>query len=458
MNLPAKLLACCSFTLLIQGCIAPSPPPLPTEKPSEIQIDPWWQELNDASLNTLVNTIIKDNLSLQMAQQRVLQAYATLENKKASTLPSASLSGAKSYQDELKGVESKKESYTATLSASYEVDLFNKKRDAIQAQNATFQSTQEALHVTGISLVAELANAWYTLGYKQESLALLEEQFKVATTILTLTQLSFQNGTNSITDVWQQEQYIKNLEAQKITLIGDIEAQKRAINLLLGRSALEALDLAKEAKLITLPPQPEVGIPATKLLARPDVRQAFFSLESSNYSLSEAIKNQYPSLNLSLNTVATATHFSNLLDTIIATATATLSGTLFDAGAKEDLVKKALFISKESSLSYKQTLLEAFKEVQDALENEKTKTLYLHHLDERLALAKIILERQEAKYRYGMVGYLSVLNAQESLQELEQTRLSQHLELLKYRIALHRSLAGGMMTYDVNNEWRNYDR
>ncbi|MCD8477519.1 MAG: hypothetical protein LRY68_06125 [Sulfurospirillum sp.] len=55
----------------------------------------------------------------------------------------------------------------------------------------------------------------------------------------------------------------------------------------------------------------------------------FFSLESSNYSLSEAIKNQYPSLNLSLNTVATATHFSNLLDTIIATATATLSGTLF---------------------------------------------------------------------------------------------------------------------------------
>ena len=214
MNLPAKLLACCSFALLIQGCIAPSPPPLPTQKPSEIQIDPWWQELNDASLNTLVNTIIKDNLSLQMAQQRVLQAYAILENKKASTLPSASLSGAKSYQDELKGVESKKESYTATLSASYEVDLFNKKRDAIQAQNATFQSTQEALHVTGISLVAELANAWYTLGYKQESLALLEEQFKVATTILTLTQLSFQNGTNSITDVWQQEQYIKNLEAQ----------------------------------------------------------------------------------------------------------------------------------------------------------------------------------------------------------------------------------------------------
>lgn len=127
MNLPAKLLACCSFTLLIQGCIAPSPPPLPTQKPSEIQIDPWWQELNDASLNTLVNTIIKDNLSLQMAQQRVLQAYATLENKKASTLPSASLSGAKSYQDEIKGVESKKENYTATLSASYEVDLFNKK-------------------------------------------------------------------------------------------------------------------------------------------------------------------------------------------------------------------------------------------------------------------------------------------------------------------------------------------
>jgi outer membrane protein, multidrug efflux system len=458
MNLPCKLLACCSMALLFQGCIAPTPPVLPTPKPLEAHLDPWWQELHDTHLTTLANTVISENLSLQMAQQRVLQAYATLENKKASNFPSASLSGAKAHQDELRGVESKKESYTATLSASYEVDLFGKRSDTIEAQNALFRSTQEALHVTGISLVAELANAWYSLGYKQESLALLEEQFKVAHTILTLTQLSRQNGTNSITDVWQQEQYIKNLEAQKITLIGDIETQKRAINLLLGRSALDTLDVAKEAKLIALPPQPDVGIPASKLLARPDVRQAFFTLESSNYSLSEAIKNQYPSLNLSLNTVASATHFSNLLDTIIATATATLGGTLFDAGAKEDLVKKALFLSKESSLAYKQTLLEAFKEVQDALENEKTHTLYLHHLDERIALAKVILERQQAKYRFGMVGYLGVLNAQESLQELEQTRLSKQLDLLKYRIALHRSLAGGMMEYDVINEWRKYDR
>jgi len=443
--------------IILGGCIAPSPLPLPSFPSSEVKIDPWWHELQDATLNQLVDEALNTSLSFQAAQQRVLQAYATLHTQQASNFPTLSLFGSATGQNELKGVEVQKESYTATLGASYEVDLFGKRHDAINAQEATYLATYETMQINGISLVADLANTWYTLAYKQASLQLLNDQKEVALKILALTKLKHTSGQNSITDVWQQIQYIKSLDAQAITLNGDIQTQIRAINLLLGRSVLSDLPQASSAILINLPPQPEVGIPATKLLQRPDIKKAFYALKSTDDALSEAIKNQYPTLTVSLSSIATSSQFSSLLDNLIGSAVASLSGTLFDAGAKESLVKKALFTTNEYALTYKQTLLEAFGEVEDALEAEKTQTQYLNQLNERVYLARIIFERQKAKYEYGVETYLNILNAQASLQELEQTKLLKQQALISERIALHRSLAGGLLEYDVDHEWRKND-
>lgn len=451
-------LASLGLVFLLSGCIAPTPSPLPTPPPQTLQTDRWWIELGDKHFDLLVSDALRESLSLQAAKERILQAYATVHNKQALKGPSLAASMGASVQEELKGVESYQDSYTATLSASYEIDIFGRKNDALNAAEASFLASFEALHVSSISLVAELANAWYTLGYKKQSLSLLEEQLDVARKILSIAKLKHQSGKNSITDVWQQEQYIASLKSQRTTLEGDIEAQKRSINLLLGRSALSPLPLESSATLITLPPQPEVGIPATRLLNRPDVKQAYYNLLSSNASLAEAIKNQYPSLNvsLSLSSAKNVTHFSDLLDTILGSAVASLSGTLFDGGSKEALVIQAHALSKERSLSYKQTMLQAFYDVNEALEREKNLQMYLHQLHNRTTLANAILERQSEKYLFGVVEYLSVLNAQQSLQELQQTTLSKHLEQIKYRISLHRSLGGSFIEHDIEKEWRNY--
>ena len=445
---------------LLTGCVNPDIPPLPVHSmrsESNTTDHQWWREFNDAHLNHLVESALKESLTLSMAKQRVLQSYALVQTQKAANLPSVSASMSGGGQDELKGNESQKETYSATLNASYEIDLFGKKEDALNASIASFNATQEALHVSSISLAAEISIAWYTLAQKQESLTLLSEQQSVAKKILTITKLKHESGKNSVTDVWQQEQYIQSLQAQIILLEGDIDTQRRALNILLGRSPLSPIDNANEAKLIALPPMPEVGIPATKLLQRPDVKQAFYNLEASHYDMAEAIKNQYPSFSLSLSTLATSTQFSSLLDTIIATAAATISGTLYDGGNKEALVKKARFITKERSLNYKQTLLEAFNETLEAENKEAMQLRYNLQLDERIALARSIFERQQNKYLYGIVEYLNVLNAQQSLQELEQTKLSKELEIIKYRIALYRSLGGGFISLDNDKEWRNYD-
>ena len=82
--------------------------------------------------------------------------------------------------------------------------------------------------------------------------------------------------------------------------------------------------------------------------------------------------------------------------------------------------------------------------------------MYLHQLHNRTTLANAILERQSEKYLFGVVEYLSVLNAQQSLQELQQTTLSKHLEQIKYRISLHRSFGGSFIEHDIEKEWRNY--
>lgn len=455
----AFTLASFALVLLFSGCISPTPPSLPSPPAQSAEKIEWWKELGDAHLNQLAADALKESLSLQMAKQRVLQAYALSQNKQATLLPSLGYSSSATLKDEFKGVESNQDLYTANLTASYEVDIFGKKSDIRDAATASYKASLESLHVSSISLVAELANSWYTLGYKSQSLALLEEQLSVALKILRITELKHESGKNSITDIWQQKQYVSSLKAQKISLEGDIEAQKRALNLLLGRSVLSDIGVAKEAKLITLPLVPEVGIPAFALTQRPDVKQAYYNLEAANASLAEAIKNQYPSLNLSfiVGSTSSVTQFSNLLDTILGTAVASLSGTLFDGGAKEALVKQANFISKERSLNYKQALLQAFYEVQDALEKEKNTLIYLNHLNERILLSKATFERQLEKYRFGVVEYLSVVTAEQSLHELEQSYLTKQLELIKYRISLHRALSGGFLSFDISHEWSRDD-
>lgn len=195
----------------------------------------------------------------------------------------------------------------ATLNASYEVDLFEVKNMMHSMPLPPHFSPRLKPCKSPPSLVAELSNAWYTLGYKKESLALLENQLVVADKVISITTLKHQSGKNSITDVWQQEQYIASLKNQKTLLEADIDAQKRSINFLLGRSALSDIPLATKARLVTLPPQPEVGIPATKLLNRPDRLRQACRRTSSNASLAEAIKNQYPNLNVSLSLGSTKT-------------------------------------------------------------------------------------------------------------------------------------------------------
>lgn len=451
-------LASLGLVFLLSGCITPTPPPLPTPPAQIMQTETWWKDLGDQHFDLLVEDALRESLSLQASKERILQAYATVHNKQALKSPSLALSTGASVQNELKGTESYLDNYTASLTASYEVDIFGKKNDALSAAESSFLSSFEALHISSISLVAELANAWYTLGYKKQSLALLEEQLNVAQKIFSIAQLKHQSGKNSITDVWQQEQYIASLKSQQITLQSDIEAQIRSINLLLGRSALSEFSMQSQAKLIELPSQPDVGIPATKLLNRPDVKQAYYNLLASNASLAEAIKNQYPSLNvsLSLSSAKNVTHFSDLLDTILGSAVASLSGNLFDSGAKEALVIQAHALSKERSLLYKQVMLQAFYDVNEALEREKNLDIYMHQLNNRTILAKAILQRQSEKYLFGVIEYLSVLSAQQSLQELQQTQLSKQLERIKYRIALHRALGGSFIEHDIEKEWRNY--
>lgn len=152
------------------------------------------ERVSDPTFNTIVDEALRESLSLQMAQLRVLQAYALVNTKKAATLPSLGASVSTTLQDELKGVESQKDAYAASLNASYEVDLFGKKEDALDAATASFQASFEALHISGISLVAELGNAWYTLGYKTQSLSLLEQQREVAEKILHVAKLKHANG------------------------------------------------------------------------------------------------------------------------------------------------------------------------------------------------------------------------------------------------------------------------
>ncbi|MDD3462641.1 MAG: TolC family protein [Sulfurospirillaceae bacterium] len=442
---------------LLGGCAKqePIPTPLPNfnslSESSEKSIESkWWKEFDDENLNLLIEESLSQNFTLKAAKERILQAQATLKYKNASNLPSINASGGIGLYDEVKGTESKKDTYDASLKASYEVDFLGKRDDIDASATASFLASNEAMQSVAISIVSELSTAWFTLAQKEESLTLLEEQLHLADKILKIAKLRLESGKNSITDIWQQEQYIKSLLAQKIVLQEDAQAQIRAINILRGKSPIS--DLALKPKLIATLKPIEVGIPAVKLVNRPDVKQSFYKLQAFNADMSEAIKNQYPSLNVSMGLAVSSLQFSKLLDTIVASAIGALTSTLYDGGAKEALIEKTRSIAQEEAHNYAQTMLKAFGEAQEALRRENMQILYIRNIDERLLLADKTFKRQQEKYNYGTTDYLNVLTSQQSLQTLEQTKLSEQLKLIQYRISLYRSLGGGFLNTDTAKE------
>lgn len=442
------------------GCATTPEVPSPVEIPaafsasgSLVATDRWWEDLGDASLSMLVDEALAGSFELAAAWDRLAQAEAITRREGAGLWPSIDAQadsgttwiGGSAAQNSfaLNGQGTRRvDDFGLGLTLSWELDIFGRLRAARDAAEFERDASAADVQATAVALAAGVADQWYALVEEARQLALLDEQIRTNMDILSLVTVRFRAGGAGAADVLRQRQVVEQRRGERETVKARAAVAEHALAVLLGRVPVVA-DLPASEVLPDPGPPPAAGFPAELLDRRPDLKRGYREVLAADRQLAAARADRYPRISLTATSALGAQELADLLDNWMASLAANLVAPLFDGGRRRAEVERTRAVVSERIHLYGQQVLTAFREVEDALVQEEQQRALIQSLEAQLELARLTLERLRDRYTKGASDYLDVLDALSSQQSLERDVVGARRDLLGFRIALYRALAGG---------------
>ena len=441
-----KYLLICFVLILIQACavpikVVPTPVPVPenfSQAGTTSRQEHWWLAFNDVQLNQLIDQALNNNFSLISAFNRLEQAEAIAIKSSADLIPSigAAFGGAQTYSNLSDGSH-----FALGLNASYEVDLWGRLRAQKHAGELDVRAAEENLNTAAISLSSEVAIAWYRLVAQRSQLHLLKQQIKTNQDNVAITASRFAGAQASAADLFQQQQTLEATKGDQNNVLITIQVLKHQLAILTGTTPGMLL-LADDQLLPALPPQPKTGPGSELIQRRPDIRLAYFRVQAADQRTASAIADRFPKLSLSASIDTTSPNLQSLFNNWIATLAGNLILPIVDGGRRVAEVERNKAVTAESLNAYASTILQAIKEVEDALIQEQQQQQLISSLNKQYKLSQKANEQIRLRYMYGAIDFLRVLTTQINQQSLERSRIAAQRQLIEYRIQLYRSLAG----------------
>ncbi|MDP2433174.1 MAG: efflux transporter outer membrane subunit [Pseudomonadota bacterium] len=433
----------------------PAVSPAPSGE-KEQRLPDWWTHFNDPALTTLINEALQHNSDLLLAAARIEEARSALGLRDADRHPNVAIG---TSADRTRATEKGSfpqpspvnNKFQVNLQAAYEVDLWDRYRQASAAARADLLASEYAREVVRTSLASSVAQAYFQIAALDAALALTQDTLNNRREAVDLHQLRFAAGIVSELPLRQTEAELAALEAAQAGLIRQLRQQETALALLLGRSPRALADdpvaRGKPLANLTAPPAIPGGLPSDLLARRPDIRQAEQRLAGAEARVLATKAAIYPSLSLTANLGTESKALSNLFSgpATIWGIGAGLVQTLYNAGRTEAALKGDAARQEQALLAYEQTLRVAFKEVLDALvANRQAREAGAAETRRAQALSRAA-ELAGFKYQNGVSNYLEVLDAQRNLYQAEQNRIEAHRAQLAATAELFKALGGGWL-------------
>ena len=401
-----------------------------------------WRELfTDPQLQALIEQGLQNNTDLRSAQLQIEEAEAALMSAKLAFLPSFALSpqGTISSFDGGKATKT----YTLPVTASWELDIFGRLRNAKQQAKALYAQSKDYQQAVRTQLIAGIANVYYTLLMLDEQLAISQQTEEAWKETVASTRALMDAGLANEAATSQMEAAYYSVQTSILDLKEQINQVENSLALLLAETPrrYERGKLADQR----LPEDVAVGVPMQMLSNRPDVRAAERSLEQAFYATNQARAAFYPSIVLSGSAGWTNSAGSMIVNPgkFLASAVGSLTQPLFNKGQIMAQYRIAKAQQEEASLSFQQALLNAGSEVNDALvacQTSKAKTLLFEKQIQSLEKA---LESTSLLMEHGTTTYLEVLTARQSLLSAQLSQTDNRFTEIQSVINLYQALGGG---------------
>ncbi len=397
---------------------------------ADVYADQWWTLFGDPRLNQLVNQVLSSNTDLAVAginlQQARLQA-GLAQNKQGPRVSSSISAG---HNIELNSGDDSSRGLSLSGGVSYELDLFGKLANQTEATRWEALATEQDLQSTAQSLIATTANLYWQLGYLNERYQIAQQNLASTQKTYELVRTQYRAGAVSGLDLTSAEQAV---QSQKATL-SQIEQQRveaRTALAVLLHMPVQQLNIQEPARLPRIGlPSIAAGLPADLLARRPDLQAAELRLRKSLATKDATKASYYPSISLTGNLGSSSTSLSNLLQNPALTLGASLSLPFLQYNdMKKDLAISDLDYEK-SILQYRQTLYQAFADVENALSARTELNKQVALQERNVQLAEKTERLTEVRYRNGAIALKNLLDAQATTRNaqisLVQTKQSQY--------------------------------
>jgi len=470
-RLPRAVLAVLAGALL-GGCISlapeyerpalpvadryPPPPSLPASAPlapaaaasaaaGRAAVDiPWQQFFGDERLKSLIALALQNNRDLRVAVANIEQARAVYQIRRADQVPNVNLGVTGNRLTNADGGITA--SYVAGLSlASFELDFFGRVKSLSDAALELYLASEEARRSAKITLIASVANAYYSVLADNEQLALAIRTSQTREVSLQLTQLKFDNGVASELDIAQARSLVEGARVAQAALARMRAQDENALVLLVG--APVKLDLAPDAGLVGTQVGPDLpaGLPSELLTHRPDIRQAEQQLRAANANIGAARAAFFPRISLTASAGFASGDLLGLFDsgTLAWSFTGQLLQPIFDGGRNQANLDAARAAREIGVAQYEKSIQTAFREVADAL---AARAMLGQQLDAQRAQAQaeeLRFRLAELRYRNGVTSFLDVLDAQRSLFTTQLATVQVQLSKIQNEVTLYKVLGGG---------------
>lgn len=411
----------------------------------------WWRGFRSAELAQLMEEAQTVNLDIAAAVARIVQADAQARQAGAALLPSVSTGGSETYSRTSGSSASglsiggrEVVNYSASLSASYQLDFWGQNRDALQSAEETANANRFDRDTVALTTLAAVANAYFQVLASQDRIRTSQRNIASAQRILDAVRERRRAGTGTDLDVAQQESVLANQKALVPPLRQTLDQNVNALAVLVSRPPESVRVHGGSLDRIAIP-RVTPGLPSELLTQRPDIRRQEAQLASATANIGNARAQFFPTIQLTGNGGYQSSALVSLFQPHAAFFQLVGSATqpIFDGGRILGNFELAKARQDELLQTYRKTIIQAFADVDNALFSIKQTTIRLQLQRDVVAASRRAFDLSEQQLRAGTADIVTVLNTQLTLFQAEDALSQAQLARLLAIVSLYQALGGG---------------
>jgi NodT family efflux transporter outer membrane factor (OMF) lipoprotein len=466
-----------SFALLFAGCavgpdyIRPDAPAeeewidgdVPQVKTEPADFTDWWKVFNDPSLDSLIETAYRQNLPLRIAGLRIMEARAQLGVAVGSQYPQVQevrgSANAVEISDNAPNSRLANKfyyDYQIGFDAAWEMDFWGRFRRGVESAEASYVASIAGYDNALVTLTAEVARAYVLIRTFEERIVIAQENVEIQKRSLEIAEARFEGGLVTELDFQQARALLNDTEATISRLKIGLRQAQHGLSILLGIPPTELKNVLVQAGPIPeAPPEVVVGIPADLLRRRPDIRTAELQAAAQSARIGVAKADLYPQFSLAGSIglqssekggiASNNADFSDLFDSESITyfVGPTLRWPILNYGRIKNRVRVEDARFQQLVVNYQNTVLNAYREVEDALVGFLRSREQVTYLSDSVKASKRSVDLSLIQYREGLVDYQRVLDTQRFLTQEQDLLTSVSGEVALNLIAMYKALGGG---------------